>query len=373
MACKAAPMVPTPAEPTPRRRRVPSVGLVARILIFAAVFHFLVLPQIGGTRRAFGLVLDLSPLLILGAIGLEILALLSYSQLSRSLLPPDQRPPLWRMFRVVLSSLAVNHVVPGGAAAGGVLQYRLLTQGGADPARVSFVMATQALGSAVVLNALLWIGLVVSIPSTGFQPLYATAAGIGALLLGLAGFAVLALTKGRDRTMKVISRVAERTPRVDADKLTAAFGRAADQLVALGKEPRLAWTAIGWAAANWMFDMAVLWVFLAAFGHTASIPGLLVAYGLANVLAAIPLSPGGLGVIETTLIVTLVGFGTPRSVASLGVASYRLIQFWLPIPTGAAAWASLAGQPSRGALAMMAEADRPDGTTTGPSGQPPPR
>ncbi len=145
--------------------RLRSLKLWARILIFAAVFHFLVLPQIGGTRRAFGLLSDLNPLYVIGAVACEIGALLCYAQLSRALLPEEGRPDLWRMFRVVLSSMSVSHVVPGGAAAGGVLQYRLLTTFGTAPSQATFAMATQSLGSAVVLNALLWIGLVVSIPA----------------------------------------------------------------------------------------------------------------------------------------------------------------------------------------------------------------
>lgn len=339
--------------PTPPRRR--AFGLVARALLLAAVFHFLVLPQIGGTRKALGLLDGLDPRFLVGAVVLEGLALVSYAQLTRSLLPPDQRPNLWRMFRIVLSSLAVNHVVPGGAAAGGVLQYRLLTRSGVDTGRASFAMATQSLGSALMLNVLLWVGLVVSIPSTGFQPLYATAAAVGAGLLAVVAVAIVALTKGRTRTMGLIADLADRTPHVDAHRITDALGRAADQLGALGREPRLAARAVGWAAANWLLDASVLWLFIAAFGHQTSIPGLLVAYGLANVLAAIPLSPGGLGVIETTLVVTLVGFGTARAEASLGVAAYRIVQFWLPIPAGAAAWASLAGGRQRNALSSMVE------------------
>lgn len=343
--------------------RRPSLGLVARVLVFAGVFHFLVLPQIGGTRRAAGLIVGLDPLFIAGAVSLEVLALLAYAQLSRALLPASHRPGLWRMFRVVLSSLAVSHIVPGGAAAGGVLQFRLLTQAGADSSRAGFVMAVQSLGSALVLNVILWVGLVASIPTTGFQPLYAVAAGVGIVLLAIAAVVVLALTRGRTRMLRAIGKLADRTPRLDAEKLTAGFRHVADQLVMLGREPRLALTAAGWAAANWLLDAAVLWLFLAAFGHRSSIPGLLVAYGLANVLAAVPLSPGGLGVVETTLIITLVGFGTPTAIASLGVAGYRLIQFWLPIPAGAAAWVSLHGGRKRDALATMAVESRlPDVT-----------
>lgn len=346
--------IPATVEDRHHHRRR-AFGLVARALTFAAVFHFLVLPQIGGTRKALRLLGQLDPVLVVGAVALEALALVSYAQLTRSLLPRDRRPGLGRTFRIVLSSLAVNHVVPGGAAAGGVLQYRLLARVGVDPPTAAFAMATQSLGSALVLNALLWIGLIVSIPTTGFHPLYATAAGLGATLLGLTGFAVVALTRGRTRTLGIITRLAENTPRIDADRVTAAFGRVADQLSAVVGDPRPAARAVGWAAANWLLDAAVLWLFIAAFGHRASIPGLLVAYGLANVLAAIPLSPGGLGVIETTLIVTLVGFGASRAEASLGVAAYRLVQFWLPIPAGAAAWATLAGGRRRDALSTMVD------------------
>ena len=341
-----------------KRRRTPSVSLVARILAFAAVFHFLVLPQIGGTKRALGLVAGLDLLVILGAVVLEGLALLAYAQLTRSLLPPAERPGLGRMARILLSSLAVNHVVPGGAAAGGVLQYRLLTGSGADPGHVSFVMATQSLGSAAVLNMLLWLGLVVSIPASGFQPVYATAAAVGAVLLAIVAAAVLALTRGRRRTALLIGRLAAKTHRLDEARVVAAFERAADQLTVLTTQRRLALTAVAWAAANWLLDAAVLWVFVAAFGHRMSIPGLVVAYCLANVLAAIPISPGGLGIIETTLVVGLVGFGAPRAIASLGVASYRLVQFWAPIPLGAVAWASLSGGRRRDALKTMTDEAR---------------
>jgi uncharacterized protein (TIRG00374 family) len=68
---------------------------------------------------------------------------------------------------------------------------------------------------------------------------------------------------------------------------------------------------------------------------------LLVAYGLANVLAVIPLTPGGLGVIEGVLIPTLVGFHVPKGVAVFAVLAYRLVNFWLPIPIGGAAYLSL--------------------------------
>ena len=72
---------------------------------------------------------------------------------------------------------------------------------------------------------------------------------------------------------------------------------------------------------------------------------MLVAFGLANVMSAIPLTPGGLGVVEAVLIPSLIGFGTPPAVAAVGVVVYRLISFWLPIPIGLAAYSILQRRP----------------------------
>jgi hypothetical protein len=94
-----------------------------------------------------------------------------------------------------------------------------------------------------------------------------------------------------------------------------------------------------------LLDASSLWVFVAAFGHLMTPYGLLVAYGLANVMAVVPITPGGLGVVEGILVPTLVGFGSPRGVAILGVITYRLVNFWLPIPVGALAYLSLRVEP----------------------------
>ena len=64
---------------------------------------------------------------------------------------------------------------------------------------------------------------------------------------------------------------------------------------------------------------------------------LIVTFGLANLVAAIPITPGGLGYVDAAYLGTLVGFGLSSSNARLGIASYRLAQFFLPIVLGAVA------------------------------------
>jgi len=66
-----------------------------------------------------------------------------------------------------------------------------------------------------------------------------------------------------------------------------------------------------------------------------------VAYAAANVASAIPLTPGGLGVVEVTLVAVTVGFGAPRSTAVLAVLGYRIVNYWLPLVPGAIAYVRL--------------------------------
>ena len=90
-----------------------------------------------------------------------------------------------------------------------------------------------------------------------------------------------------------------------------------------------------------MLDAASLWVFVAAFSHFISPVDLLMAYGLANILAAIPITPGGLGVVEFVLVSMITGFGPTAGQALSAVLAYRAVNFWLPIPFGGLAYASL--------------------------------
>src|SRR4051794_9083362 len=310
-------------------------------LVLVLIVEYLVLPQIAGARKSISLVSHAQLGLIVAGVVLEVASILAYAMLTRSLLPRGQRPTLWRLLRIQLSTLAVSHVVPGGSAAGAGLSFRLLEEEGVDGPAAGFALALQSIGSAVVLNVLLWIGLVVSIPLRGFNPLYGTAAIVGIILIGGFFGLVLLLTRGEARSAKILRAVARHVPFVREDSVHRAVHRGADQLRTLTSDRMLLLTAVGWAGANWLLDAGALWLFVAAFGERVPADALFVAYGLANVLAAIPITPGGLGVVEAVMTSTLVGFGTPRGIAVLGVIGYRLGKFLLPIPVGGLSFVSL--------------------------------
>jgi uncharacterized protein (TIRG00374 family) len=96
-----------------------------------------------------------------------------------------------------------------------------------------------------------------------------------------------------------------------------------------------------WAAGNWVLDAASLWVFLAAFGRYLNPVALLVVYGAATLLGSLPVSLGGLGIVEGALVPSLVGLGVPGAAAVLAVVCWRLFEFWLPIPVTGLCYLSL--------------------------------
>jgi len=277
---------------------------------------------------------------LLAGFALEAGALVAYGRLTQSVLPEDG-PAFSKVLRIDLSTLAVSHVIPGGTAGGTGLGYRLLTSNGVDGADAGFALATQGIGSAVVLNAMLWIALVISIPLHGFNSAYVTVAVVGAVLLAAFGALVLAFTRGEAHAARALRAVARRVPRVTEEQAERLVQRLANRLRTLGSDKHLLRQAVSWAAANWLLDAASLWAFVAAYGHVTEPIDLFVAYGVANVLAAVPLTPGGLGIVEAVAATSLTGFGVPAAVAWLGVISWRLFNFWLPIPVGAGAYLSL--------------------------------
>jgi uncharacterized protein (TIRG00374 family) len=214
------------------------------------------------------------------------------------------------------------------------------------------MMATKGLGSTVVLNILLWLSLVISIPLAGFHPIYVTVAVTGAvLLLGIAALA-FGITRQSKRASRILCMVGDRIPGLTGDRLEQAIREAGKSLSALARDRRTLVWSLTWASLNWLLDVASLWCFVAAFGRLLNPVELFAAYGIANVAGALPVTPAGLGVVDSLTPLLLVSFGVTRSVATLGVLAWRLVNFWLPIPAGAIAYVSLKVPRGAGLKAM---------------------
>ena len=293
-----------------------------------------------GARKSIAALRRVNVAYLVAGVLLEAAALTAYALLTRAVLPQGVIK-LGRLLRIDLSAFATSHVVPGGSAPATALSFKLLTASGVEGANATFALATQGIGSAVVLNAIFWLVLVVSLFTRGYNPLYLVAAGVGVLLIGAFAAVVVLLLEGRERAVEVVHRLADHLPFLSGDRTDAVIRRVAARLRTLVDDRELLRRAVGWAAANWLLDAASLWIFIAAFGKLMSPIDLLVAYGLANILAVIPITPGGLGVIEGVLIPTIAGFGVDKGVATVAVLAYRLVNFWLPIPIGGGCYLSL--------------------------------
>jgi putative heme transporter len=311
-----------------------------RVVLLAVVLYFLVLPQTPAFRAAASDLRSVEPVFLLMGFALVMASIACYSGLTRSALGEDERVSHLTMFCIQLATRSVTNVVPGGSAAGSALGFRLLTSAGVGGPAAGFALATAALGSAVVLNVVFWFGLMVSIPVRGVNPLYALGALAGVLIMVIVAVLCIGLIDGSGRAERAVRWVAGKL-RLDPDRWANVLREVGQRVSELVADRSLLRRVVGWSLGQWLFDMAALWVFLRAFGHSLDVDALIVAFGLANILAAIPITPGGLGVVEAVYLTTLVGFGVPSREATLGVASYRIAQYFFPIVLGALAYLSL--------------------------------
>ena len=314
------------------------------VLIFALVLiiEYLVVPELVGASKDLHLLGQVNPAWLAAGAILEGLSLFCYGLLTRAVLPPGaHNPGLSRLFRIDLSAAAVAHVLPAGTLGSAGIGYRLFTAEGIKGNDAAVMMATKGLGSTVVLNVLLWLSLVVSIPLAGFHPIYVTVAVTGAVVLLAIAALALGITRGAQRASRILRAVGDKIPGLTGERLELAVLDTAASLSALARDRRvLAWS-LTWASLNWLLDAASLWCFVAAFGRLLNPFELFAAYGIANVAGALPVTPAGLGVVDSVTPLLLVSFGITRSVATLGVLAWRLVNFWLPIPAGAIAYVSL--------------------------------
>ena len=95
------------------------------------------------------------------------------------------------------------------------------------------------------------------------------------------------------------------------------------------------------ALLNWLEACACLAAcIIAVHGH---VPwrGLLVAYTVGQVAASLPITPGGIGVVEGSITGLLIAYGMPTNTALAGVLLFRVVSFWALVPLGWFAWVTI--------------------------------
>jgi len=248
-----------------------------------------------------------------------------------------------RWFGVATAQLAANafsRVVPGGAAAGGALQWRMLTDSGIDGARV----ATALTAASLISTGTLFMLPLLSVPAALFGRPVPNGLGQAAWMGGgvfLVGFVLGWRLLFHDRLLRRVGRGAQWL-RNRMQRGKPPVTDLADRLVVQRDEIRDAlgdtwWRALVFALGNWLFDYLALLAAIIAVGSRPRPSLVLLAYSASMVLAMIPITPGGLGFVEAGLTGLLALAGVTAGDAVLAVLAYRLVSFWLPLPAGGVA------------------------------------
>merc|ERR1711969_286563 len=103
-----------------------------------------------------------------------------------------------------------------------------------------------------------------------------------------------------------------------------------EQLRAVQLSKRDLGVSFGWSMFNWVADVACLAFACWAVGAHPSIAGLMVAYAAGKAVGtAVPLLPGGIGVVDAVLVPALTSAGMPAADAITAVLVYRVISYIL--------------------------------------------
>jgi len=334
------------ASPRPGGRRRPAVRWAVNGVLYVAlaVGVFGLLPRLGGlTHEAAGL-RHARPAFMVAAIVAQAVSLGCYAQLYRRVLAALGARIRFRLSSdIVLASFFVSHLTPLGSATGTLVNVSALEADGIAATTTAEAIALTSLISTVALIVLFGAGFVAT-AGRHVSHTYLTIAGVALALVVVVLAAVFALGAHpavAGRAGRRAARVARHIrPGIDPEQVAQTSSR----LVSLARSAlsgRDGLASLGFAAADLLFDLLSLDLMFLALGYQPGFGPLTVAYAAANIASAIPVTPGGLGVIEVTMVAITVGFGAPRATAVLAVLGYRIVNYWLPLLPGGIAYLRL--------------------------------
>ena len=247
-------------------------------------------------------------------------------------------------FSVVTAQLAGNAIsliVPGGAAAGAAVQFRMLATSGLDAGdSVGGLTAFSLLGVGGLLALPVFVLPVVLFGAPVASGLE-HAAIIGAVAFFLfAGFGAMVLVTDKPlvvagRTVqRVRNRLLRKRPPITGLDETLLGQRNLIRSV-LGKRW---WQATLLSTGRLGLDYLCLDASVRAVGSHPRPSLVLLAYAVAGVIGLVPITPGGLGIVEASLTGLLVLAGVSAGDAVLATLTYRLASYWIPMFCGPLAY-----------------------------------
>ena len=309
-----------------------SVVLVAAIFVYA-------IPRIADYHDVWRTMADLTPLELWSLIALMLFNLLTYWLANMAALPGLR---LWRAAVVTQTTTSVANTVPAGGAVAVGLTYQILDSWGFTRSQVSlYVLVTGVWNVFMKLGLpVLSLGMLAITGQITGVLVVAALIGVLALLLAIALFGLLLWKKafarrigdGLGRVVSWLRRLVHRQAVTGWADAAVRFRKQTLQLVA-GRWPWLTLTTVTSHLALYL----VLLFSLRDVGvseHEVSWAQALAVFAFGRLISALPITPGGLGVIELGYIGGLVAAGgnEPRVVAA--VLLFRVLTYGVQIPLG---------------------------------------
>ena len=222
---------------------------------------------------------------------------------------------------VALRAAAVSRLLPGGGAAAALFAIRRLRR---------FGVADGPAVAGVTLNGLITMATLAALVATvGGVPARGATLWVAFGTLAAAALGVAVLRSSIRERLNVFAG------RLRARPALAMWAASFDTLTGGSVRLRQLATAAGCAAAAWTCELAALWLAVAAVAEPLPFRAVALGLGAANAAAAVPHTPGGVGVVEVAMTAAFVAAGLDTGVALGGVLAYRAVGFWLPVAVGA--------------------------------------
>ena len=244
-----------------------------------------------------------------------------------------------RLTAVTAASTAIANSMPAGPLVASVFAYRQYRHQGATEALAGWTLAAVFVVASVSLALFASVGVAVAgAEGAGLDLVGVTVAVlVGALAMGAVFLQRRALAWFVGAVIRVLRKVVH-WPR---GELGAQVDDVVRRLTVVTLGVRQVVSLVWWGIANWLLDCACLAMAFLAVGVPIPWRGLLLAYGAGQLAVNLPVTPGGLGVVEGSLTIALVAFGGAEPSTVAAVFLYRLLSFWLELPLGWATWGIL--------------------------------
>ncbi|HEV2754573.1 MAG TPA: lysylphosphatidylglycerol synthase transmembrane domain-containing protein [Actinomycetota bacterium] len=249
---------------------------------------------------------------------------------------------VWQTMKVNQASTAVSNTLPGGGAIGVGVMYSMFTGYGFSPGAITLSILVSGiwnnfvkLGMPVVALALLAVT-----GSVGSGLLLASVAGVAGLAVAVGTFGAVLRSERLARRVgvrlgKIVDaarRMARKEPGKDLGEATVRFRRDAIGLI------RKRWLRL--TVTSLVSHLSLFLVLLLALRHVAvaenevSWVEALAAFAFVRLISALPITPGGLGVVELGLSAALVAAGGDEAGVVAAVLVFRALTYLLPVPLG---------------------------------------